>query len=112
MKSLGNQGEVLAAEYFRQNGYNILECNWRCQRGEIDIVAIDGATLVFIEVKTRRTEACGDGFAAVDARKQERLRLLARLYIHQTRFAARSYRFDVASVDGNTGSVTVIKDAF
>lgn len=102
----------MAADYLRKNGYNILECNWRCRRGEIDIVANDGQTLVFIEVKTRRTESCGDGFAAVDARKQERLRLLAQHYIHQTGFTARSYRFDVASVDGHTGSVTVIKDAF
>ncbi|MDW7650453.1 MAG: YraN family protein [Bacillota bacterium] len=112
MKALGSHGETLTADYLQAEGYVILARNWRCERGEIDIVANDRKTLVFIEVKTRRTDHCGDGFAAVDTRKQEKLRLLARHFIHQTGTTAHAYRFDVVAVDGNDGNITHLKNAF
>lgn len=112
MRTLGNRGEELAALELEQAGYRIVHRNWRCARGEIDIIAWDGNTLVFIEVKTRRQGRCGDGMQAVDLRKQKKIRQLALTYIHETTTSASTYRFDVVAVDGNSGEVTIIYNAF
>ncbi|MGI6658087.1 MAG: YraN family protein [Dethiobacteraceae bacterium] len=112
MKALGRKGEALAAAYLSERGYQILEVNWRCTRGELDLVARDGKVLVFIEVKTRRSQRHGTAAEAVDARKQEKIRSLALNYIHQTGKTAAAYRFDVVTVDARTEQVTVIQNAF
>jgi putative endonuclease len=74
---LGRRGEELAARYLADAGYTILERNWRCARGEIDIVARSGGELVFVEVKTRAGLAYGHPFEAITARKLSRMRRLA-----------------------------------
>ena len=112
MNVIGQRGEELAATFIEKMGYLVLAKNWRCERGELDLVAKDGVTLVFIEVKTRRSTRFGSPSEAVDVRKQEKLRLLARHYIYQTHTTSSVYRFDVISVDGKTDVVTHIKDAF
>lgn len=112
MKTLGARGEELAACFLQKSGFIILERNWRCAHGEIDIIARDGEELVFIEVKTRRSSRFGTPAEAVHARKQKKLRSLARHYLYEKRITAPSYRFDVAAVDGKTNQVTLVKDAF
>lgn len=74
---LGRSGEELAARYLASAGLTVLDRNWRCARGEIDLVARDGAETVFIEVKTRSSTAFGHPFEAITARKLARLRRLA-----------------------------------
>jgi putative endonuclease len=112
MSSTGRLGEEQAAAYLEAAGYEIITRNWRCERGEIDIVAREGSTLVFVEVKARRSGRFGTPSDAVDLRKQERLRSLAMRYIHTTGQSAASYRFDVAAVDLQRKEISLIRDAF
>lgn len=85
---LGRLGEALAATYLEQRGMEILARNWRCQHGEIDLVARDGRDTVFVEVKTRRTEAFGHPFEAITPRKLGRLRRLAAAWCQREHGAA------------------------
>ncbi|MBS4008135.1 MAG: YraN family protein [Clostridium sp.] len=112
MRSLGKKGEELAAAYLAVQGYQILARNWCCQSGELDIVAKDGDTLVFIEVKTRQSAFCGTPAEAVNAKKQEKVRLVARHYLYENRTGAAKYRFDVVAVNLTDNTITIIKDAF
>lgn len=70
---LGKAGEDRAAQYLTGRGYTVLDRNWRCAQGEVDIVAVRGAHLAVIEVKTRRTVSFGHPFEAIDERKKRRL---------------------------------------
>jgi putative endonuclease len=74
---LGRRGEQLAVGYLEGLGYRVLERNWRCEVGELDIVAVDRGELVLVEVKTRTSTAFGDPLEAVTARKLSRLCVLA-----------------------------------
>jgi putative endonuclease len=74
---LGRRGEDLACAHLEQRGWTILDRNWRCRQGEIDIIAVDGGEYVFVEVKTRSSLAFGDPLQAVTPRKLSRLRRLA-----------------------------------
>ena len=98
---LGKRGEALAARYLEDAGLRIIDRNWRCTLGEIDLVAVDGATLVVVEVKTRSSEAYGHPLEAITPGKLERLYLLASRWAraHDLRFSG--FRVDaVAIVDG------------
>lgn len=108
---LGSAGEDLAAEWYRTNGFEVLDRNWRCPIGEIDLVVRRGRLLVVVEVKTRRTDAYGVPALAVTAPKQRRLRRLAATWLaaHRTR-PRPEVRFDVASVTGS--DVVVYERAF
>jgi len=75
--ALGRFGEDVAARYLSELGMRVVERNWRCDLGELDIVAIEGSTLVVCEVKTRRTDQFGSPVEAVTSRKAARLRRLA-----------------------------------
>jgi putative endonuclease len=75
--AFGRAGEDRAAQYLEQQGFTVLARNWRCRAGEIDLVVGDGTTVVVVEVKTRRGEAFGHPFEAIDARKRARLWRLA-----------------------------------
>ena len=101
---LGNEGEDLAAAFLERSGLEILERNHRCKAGEIDIVARDGSTLVFCEVKTRRTSRWGEPYEAVDFRKRARIRRLAALWLSERNPGAGSVRFDVVSITLGSGS--------
>jgi len=112
---LGAGGEALAEEFLRRGGYAILERNFRSRRGEIDIVALDGGTVVFVEVKTRRSCACGGAAEAVDARKQRRVVEAARYYLHRNGATDRDCRFDVIAVElgrSDGQDITHIRNAF
>lgn len=95
---LGETGEELAAALLVERGYRNIERNVRLPGGEIDIVAWDGPTLVFIEVRTRRGTGYGAPLESVDRRKQQRLVRLARAYVNQRRLFDVNCRFDVVSV--------------
>ena len=82
-RELGDYGERLATRYLTDQGMHVLDRNWRCGRGELDIVAVEGDDLVVCEVKTRTTTAFGAPFEAVGWQKLRRLRRLAGLWIEQ-----------------------------
>ena len=81
MTDTGNYGEALAADYLRQNGYDIVTTNWHCAHGEIDIVARTQDMLVFVEVKTRRTASTQAAFASITPQKRQRLIASAYAYL-------------------------------
>ncbi|GAC1359273.1 MAG: YraN family protein [Ktedonobacteraceae bacterium] len=95
---LGRTGERLAAERLVASGYHILERNFRCAHGEIDLVAEHEADLVFVEVKTRRGEGYGRPEEAVTARKQRKIMQVASYYLDLHNCAERSWRIDVVAV--------------
>lgn len=113
MNTLGKEGEALAVEYIRKKGYRILEKNFRTFSGEIDIIAKDGETLVFVEVKTRADHAFGYPFEAVDRRKREKIRKVALGFMKGLKKEVPA-RFDVLSISmvNGRGNVEHIKDAF
>ncbi len=96
---LGRRGERAAEKYLKRNGYRVVARNFRASGAEIDLVAIDGETLVFVEVKTRRSRAGGAPEEAVDARKQLRMRRAAEAFSVQYRIGERELRFDIVAVD-------------
>jgi uncharacterized protein (TIGR00252 family) len=109
--ALGTDGEDLAADWYRQHGFTIVDRNWRATFGEIDLVAASGSLLVIAEVKTRRTDAFGSPALAVGPAKQRRLRRLAAAWLAE-QGAHRRYdvRFDVVAVVGDT--IDVYANAF
>ncbi len=96
-KKSGDWGEALVAAYLRRRGYNVVAANYRCRFGEIDIIAQDGETLCFVEVKLRSNLSRGLPREYVTARKQERLRTAAQYYLSVHELDA-PVRFDVAEV--------------
>ena len=108
-QQLGNAGEDAAAAYLASLGYRILGRNVRGPAGEIDIVARDGTTLVFVEVKARRSHRYGSALSAVDYRKRSRLRAAAADYLQFVAPGARA-RFDVLAID--RGLMRLYRGAF
>ncbi len=100
-KRLGADGEARAARWYAQRGYEVLDRNWRCRHGELDLVLRGHGALVVCEVKTRSTDRFGTPFEAVDLRKQRRVRQLAGLWLEAHPEQRRGQlRFDVAAVRG------------
>ena len=96
--AVGAYGERVAARHLQQHGLVVLDRNWRCPDGELDIVAREGDALVFCEVKTRRSERHGTPAEAVVTAKMARLRRLAGRWIAEAGVHAGTVRFDVVSV--------------
>jgi putative endonuclease len=97
-RELGQAGENLAVSFLEKNGYRIVERNWRCRYGELDIIAREGGSLVFVEVRSRRSLRYGTAAESVDWRKRKKLRQLALIYLSERQFGHFSYRFDVITV--------------
>jgi putative endonuclease len=99
-KRLGDAGEELAAQHLVRRGFRILERNYRTRWGELDIVAFDGATLAFVEVKSRRAAAGRTPFESVHARKRDQVRRMAASWLSERprRPYARVLRFDAIGV--------------
>jgi putative endonuclease len=95
---LGQRGEDAAVAYLERVGYEILERNWRCSAGEIDIVALDSSTIVLCEVKTRRSTAKGTPEDAVTASKRKRYERLAAAYVQMAGLDDAVLRFDVITI--------------
>lgn len=109
-QALGQSGEDRAASELARRGYAILARRYRTRYGEIDIIARDGDTTVFVEVKVRATGECGTAADAVTPRKQRRLASMALDYLARTTGTNVPCRFDVVAIDGE--NLTVIRDAF
>ena len=109
-RKTGAEYEQKAGAYLEGQGYEILEYNYRCRTGEIDIVARDGEYLVFCEVKYRADAGCGHPEEAVDTRKQRRISKCALYYLTCHGLADQACRFDVVSFEGDT--VTLYSNAF
>ncbi len=96
---LGRRGEDLAAEHLRRQGLVVLERNWRCREGEIDVLATDGRTLIVCEVKTRSGRGYGSPAESVTPEKRNRIRGLALRWLAARRVAWCPLRFDVIAID-------------
>ncbi len=95
---LGKLGEALASDYLERRGFTVVDVNWRCNRGEIDLVAFDGEILVIAEVKTRRSLAYGHPFEAINKAKLDRLRTLSVLWARHHGYLGRALRIDAVAV--------------
>jgi putative endonuclease len=113
-QELGKRGEELACHELEGRGYAIVERRYRCERGEIDIIARDGATLVFVEVKTRDGHDFGDAAEAITAWKRRRLTRVAVDYLARHLMAGCPCRFDVVSIHVDSGEpvIELFQNAF
>lgn len=107
-KEFGALGEKLAAKYLKENGFKILEKNYKTKLGEVDIIAHDGGEIAFIEVKTRRADPYLSGRYAVDQRKQFHIMRAASWYMEQKRSRLQP-RFDVIEVEIDRGSGRLVR---
>jgi putative endonuclease len=112
--ALGAEGEARAAQWYEENGYEVLQRNWRRREGEIDLIVRRGKTVVFCEVKTRSSDRFGSGAEAVLPAKQRRIRRLGARWLSELTPASGrrgvDVRFDVVSITG--GQIEVIEGAF
>lgn len=110
----GRRGEDIAWAYLKQRGYKILERNYRCHYGEIDLIGKDGETIVFVEVKSRRSVAFGEPEDSVGLVKQKKISKVALCYLEEKGLFDRAARFDVVSVFSSAAEqkITLIPDAF
>lgn len=106
---LGRRGEDLAAQFITEAGYTVIDRNWRCLRGEIDLVARDGSDTVFIEVKTRSSVAFGHPFEAITGQKIARLRRLAIAWCEAHPYRRGAVRIDAVSVIAPAGGAPTIE---
>lgn len=113
----GKLGEEAACRWLREQGYQIMEQNWRCRRGEIDIIASHGDLLVFVEVRSRSGAGkYGTPQESVDLRKMQQVRSTAAVYLQQSRGRELQIRFDVVAVmldaAGEIVTIEHIENAF
>ena len=111
MNRRGEGAEALAAAFLRGHGLVIAERNYRCRFGEIDLIARDGATLVFVEVRQRRSERFGGAAESITAVKRRRLVAAAHHYLAR-RHNVPACRFDAVLIGGAPPHIEWIKDAF
>lgn len=109
-QALGRYGEDLVERWYAERGYRVLDRNWRCRAGELDLIVTDGSQLVVCEVKTRSNDRFGTGFEAITFRKQQQVRRLAAEYVRQRGGWRGPIRCDAAAVTGRT--VEVLTGAF
>ncbi|MFI7445720.1 YraN family protein [Nonomuraea indica] len=104
---LGRHGEQLAVDYLEAEGMKIIERNWRCRHGEIDVIAEDGSTLVVVEVKTRSGRSHGTALEAVRPAKLSRLRLLAATWLASQPRTYPTVRVDVIALERFAGDYSL-----
>ncbi len=113
---LGRGGELLALVWLTVTGHRLLDRNWRCSAGELDLVVERSGEVVFVEVKTRSSAAFGGAVAAVDRRKQERMVRAAEIYCSTHDLNDRPCRFDVMAIQRSARfpwlRIERIRDAF
>ncbi|MCR4392957.1 MAG: YraN family protein [Dehalococcoidales bacterium] len=100
-KSTGQLGENIAREFLKKKGYNILEKNYRCREGEVDIIARKGEYLVFVEVRTRTNQNFGIPEESINIEKERHLLVAANHYLQQNRRADCAWRIDVVAIELN-----------
>lgn len=114
-KKLGRSGETLAVEFLKGRGYCILEKNFRAKVGEIDIIAKDGDTICFVEVKTRAAASHGSGFEAISGFKMRKLTQTAQWYLSRKNLHDINARFDVVSIsvtEDHKPRIQLLQNAF
>jgi len=113
-QKFGEKSENLAAWYLRENGYKIIEQNYRNRIGEIDIIAQDKKTIVFVEVKSRRSIRYGSPKWAVTPQKQRKISMVALYYLKATKQINAKARFDVVAITSNRDvpQIEIVKNAF
>ncbi|MCS6860119.1 MAG: YraN family protein [Abditibacteriales bacterium] len=115
-KQRGQAAEDVAARFLQSQGYRILTRNWRTRSGELDIVAEDRATVVFVEVRSKRSDDPTSPQETITAKKQQQVSHAALAYVAQHNIQNRDCRFDVVEVflnpDGKPARVNLIKNAF
>lgn len=111
---LGKQGERVAELYLQRKGYKVVERNYRCSGGELDLIALDRRVVVFVEVKTRTGLGFGTPLEAVEFRKQRRMIRAAQFFLAEKKLQERDARFDVVGVSwpGREPVVEHIENAF
>jgi len=113
-QQLGIEGERVAEKFLRKQRYAILQRNYRCRAGEVDLIALDRGTVVFVEVKTRTQPEYGSPLEAVDRRKQRQIQRAAQYYVSANRLHDRDLRFDVVGVWWEDGAMKceLVRNAF
>lgn len=109
-RAIGAEAEARAAQFLQRKGYRVVDRNWTCRGGEIDLVCDDGGTLVFVEVRARADDRHGTPLETVVDVKRRRLIRAAELYLAQKELHDRACRFDVVAITGTT--VEHVEDAF
>ena len=110
----GHEGEEIAIRHLQGLGFRIVERNYHFGKPEIDIIARDGETLVFCEVKMRKSKEYGDPEYAITKKKQQQIRRVASGYLYEHEIKEQDCRFDVVAIRWNRGSpqINYIKNAF
>ncbi|MCD6320195.1 MAG: YraN family protein [Candidatus Desulfofervidaceae bacterium] len=111
-KDIGKEGERLAKEFLKTQGYKIVTTNYQNKLGEIDIIAWEKDTLVFVEVKTRRSGYFGLAKEAVDKHKQHQMIKVAMCYLKKLNKEELKARFDVVAIDLEKNQIELIRNAF
>ena len=113
-QKFGERSENLAVWYLKKNGYKIIEQNYRNRIGEIDIIARDKKTIVFVEVKSRRSIRFGSPKQAVTPKKQRQISMVALYYLKDTKQSDAKARFDVVAITSNRDEprIEIVKNAF
>jgi putative endonuclease len=111
---LGKEGERVAERYLQKKGYTLVERNYRCPAGELDLIVLDRRVVVFVEVKTRTGHGFGSPLEAVEFRKQRKMIQAAQFFLAEKRLQQRDARFDVVGVSwpGRDPVVEHIENAF
>jgi putative endonuclease len=110
----GKDGERLAERYLQQKGYKLVERNYRCRGGEVDLIVLDRKVIVFVEVKTRSDHQFGNPLEAVEMRKQRKMIQAAEFFLNEKGLHNREARFDVVGISwlGQQPTVEHIENAF
>jgi len=109
-QALGALGEAMAADWYEAHDYEVMDRNWRCREGELDLVVRKVRTIVFCEVKTRSSDAFGTPEEAISHDKRDRIRRLAARWLETSPVRPRQIRFDVAAI--LDGDLLIIEGAF
>ena len=109
----GRDAERQALAHLQQQGLRLLAQNWLCKRGELDLVMLDGDTVVFVEVRYRQHTQWGGALDSIDARKREKLILAAQYFLQsEARWADSPCRFDVVAIDSTAADLNWLRNAF
>jgi len=113
-QKIGKYGESAATEFLKQNGYTIIERNYRCKLGEIDIIALDKETIAFIEVRVKKTYKFGHPKATITPKKMRKISLTALYYLKINNKLNNKARFDVVAISlfEPENKIELIKNAF
>ena len=112
-QQLGKDAELKALQYLERQGLRLLVKNWSCKRGELDLVMLEGDTVIFVEVRYRQHAQWGGALASIDARKRQKLILAAQHFLQrESRWANYPCRFDVIAIDSTAAQPNWLRNAF